>query len=86
MKDMQQFIASNGVPCLQMTSVGSHCVSGTEKETKQETNHTYSKKRLPLDGGIGGAMMEVKAIGRGRRKRKRTQLLDDLRKPLKILQ
>ena len=33
---IDKVIASNGVPFLQMRSVGSHSISGREKEGKQE--------------------------------------------------
>ena len=36
MKALQQFIASNGVPYLQMTTVGLHSISGRENKGKYE--------------------------------------------------
>ena len=41
MKAMRPAIASNGVPCLQMRSVGSHSSSGLEKEGKDRANFVF---------------------------------------------
>jgi hypothetical protein len=37
MKAVRPIIVSNGVPCLQITSVGSHSTSGEVKKRKKES-------------------------------------------------
>ena len=41
---LMKAIVSNGVPCLQMRSVGSHRTTGREKEGNKERTGRYMKK------------------------------------------
>jgi hypothetical protein len=48
MKGLCDVIASNGVPFLQMRSVGSHSTSGREKEGKEERTGGFSAVNISV--------------------------------------
>ena len=49
---VQPVIVSNGVPFLQMRSVGSHSTSGREKEgNKERTGWTLERRKMPISKG-----------------------------------